>query len=1052
MIASPCHSRRSNPDHVLELRHRHPRHAHDVEEHVEAAPEAEREAPAGEPVHRRAERRGDEQVARVVVRRRGRDRRASMLTAPAAPLERARVLGVEPLRDEDRPEPDLLGPLRPRSRGPAASPSARPTRRTPARSAAPPVPRTLPTRFRGDSTRTRVPTRTGTRAAGGRNRGVEGIADRRADPSGWAPWRSASGEIVVLAYDGIQSLDVTGPVEVFDVATRHGIDAAVPGRGRRPDRRADRHDERDHDHARPGARPTSAAPVDTFVVAGGDGVDDQRSTTRARRRRSAGSPARSRRVASVCTGAFLLAEAGLLDGRRVTTHWASLPAPRARGTRTSTVDPDPIFVRDGDVYTSAGVTAGIDLCLALVEEDHGRELALVGRPPARRVPQAARAGRRSSAATSRPSSPSATCSPRCRAGSPTTSTTTCRVAAPRRARRDEPPPLRPGVPGRDRRDAGPLRRAGPGRAGPPPARGVERRASRRSPTAAASAPPRRCGARSSGRCWVGPSEYRQRFRAADPELDRGGLSMSDHDRDPAVRRRRGARLRRAVRGVRRWPRMDGDRVVTIAERLDPVRCAKGLRVLPDHTFADAPDARRARRPGRPGHAPRGRQPGAARLDRARSRPAAPGSRASAPGRSSCTRPAPARASRSRPTGPRSTGCATQADVTVHEQVRYVRDGNVVTAAGVSAGHRHGPLGRRPDLRRRARPGHPVRHGVRPRAALRRAVGLSARVRTRPAPAALRARPQAAGRGAPMVRIVDGGVRGPMDQLPVEISQRIRHEARVAGLREAARALDRDGRAAPDAALVPHRRHRRRARPRHPRRLVDAPARSTASPASSWILRGAVAALGLGFCVYAVEKEIHLHRLSRLLVDERVLNSAMAKRLQMNAALFNAGKALNSVLDLDEVLDAILANALDLLGGATGSVMLVEDEESAPRRRGARQPPRPRRPGEARRVDRRPRRAQPRAAPDQRRQSTPDDYPGYADREQHDVERDVRAAREPRPAARRAEHQRVGRPRVRRARPAGAQPVRRAGRGRDRQGRACTRPSARTSRSCSTPTA
>ncbi len=164
----------------------------------------------------------------------------------------------------------------------------------------------------------------------------------------------------------------------------------------------------------------------------------------------------------------------------------------------------------------------------------------------------------------------------------------------------------------------------------------------------------------------------------------------------------------------------------------------------------------------------------------------------------------------------------------------------------------------------------------------------------------------------------------MDQLPVEISQRIRHEARVAGLRE---------RRAPSIEMV----ERRRMQLWFLTvvivivlGLATLVAGSAAGfeliSGGSWILRLAVAALGLGFCVYAVEKEVHLHRLSRLLVDERVLNSAMAKRLQMNAALFNAGKALNSVLDLDDVLDAILANALDLLSGATGSVMLIEGED------------------------------------------------------------------------------------------------------------------------------
>ena len=86
-------------------------------------------------------------------------------------------------------------------------------------------------------------------------------------------------------------------------------------------------------------------------------------------------PGRVRRVGSVCTGAFLLAAAGVLDARRATTHWAFCDR-LAREYPRVAVDPDPIFVRDGDVYTSAGVTAGIDLALALVEEDLGRETAL----------------------------------------------------------------------------------------------------------------------------------------------------------------------------------------------------------------------------------------------------------------------------------------------------------------------------------------------------------------------------------------------------------------------------------------------------------------------------------------------------------------------------------------------------------------------------------------------------------------------------------------------------------------------------------------------------
>ncbi len=184
---------------------------------------------------------------------------------------------------------------------------------------------------------------------------------------------AAERRVVVLGYDGIQSLDAIGPIEVFDVATRHGITppykveivgptaapivtssgiTLTPARGLSDGR----------------------SPVDTFIVAGGTGVtpliEDRQLITAVQR-----TARRARRVASVCTGAFVLAEAGLLDGRRVTTHWSACRR-LARSYPELTVDADPIFVRDGDVYTSAGVTAGIDLCLALVEEDHGRDLAL----------------------------------------------------------------------------------------------------------------------------------------------------------------------------------------------------------------------------------------------------------------------------------------------------------------------------------------------------------------------------------------------------------------------------------------------------------------------------------------------------------------------------------------------------------------------------------------------------------------------------------------------------------------------------------------------------
>jgi transcriptional regulator GlxA family with amidase domain len=178
--------------------------------------------------------------------------------------------------------------------------------------------------------------------------------------------------VVMVAYPGVQSLDVTGPLEVFTAANRflptpaYAVTVA----------------------SRPGGTVVSSSglglateplagprgPVDTLVVAGGDGtagaLHDKALVTWLR----AAAP-RARRVASVCSGAFLLAEAGLLDGRRATTHWSVCDL-LARIHPAVEVDADRIYVRDGDVWTSAGVTAGMDLALALVEDDHGGALAL----------------------------------------------------------------------------------------------------------------------------------------------------------------------------------------------------------------------------------------------------------------------------------------------------------------------------------------------------------------------------------------------------------------------------------------------------------------------------------------------------------------------------------------------------------------------------------------------------------------------------------------------------------------------------------------------------
>jgi transcriptional regulator GlxA family with amidase domain len=181
--------------------------------------------------------------------------------------------------------------------------------------------------------------------------------------------------IEILAFPDVQLLDVAGPLQVFAssndlaraaskplpyqtvvvaqrnlVVTSAGLELAAR------------------------ALPKSSTPFSTLIVAGGFGVRsacENQALIRWIRRRAAV----ARRVASVCTGAFVLATAGLLDGRRAVTHWRRC-AEFARLFPAVHLEPDPIFVRDGNIWTSAGVTAGIDLALALVETDLGRQIAL----------------------------------------------------------------------------------------------------------------------------------------------------------------------------------------------------------------------------------------------------------------------------------------------------------------------------------------------------------------------------------------------------------------------------------------------------------------------------------------------------------------------------------------------------------------------------------------------------------------------------------------------------------------------------------------------------
>ncbi|MFJ2837142.1 GlxA family transcriptional regulator [Nocardia sp. NPDC087230] len=178
--------------------------------------------------------------------------------------------------------------------------------------------------------------------------------------------------VAVIGYDGAELLDLACVTTTLDGANRLGADppyrvelATRGGRTITCDSGL-----RLHGQAR---WERLTGPLDTLIVSGGLGhLDAARDTALvAHVRRLA---AVSRRVASVCTGASVLAAAGLLDGRRATTHWIAADMLAAEYPRV-TVDPDPIYIRDGRVATAAGMTSAIDLMLAFVEEDHGAELA-----------------------------------------------------------------------------------------------------------------------------------------------------------------------------------------------------------------------------------------------------------------------------------------------------------------------------------------------------------------------------------------------------------------------------------------------------------------------------------------------------------------------------------------------------------------------------------------------------------------------------------------------------------------------------------------------------
>jgi len=171
--------------------------------------------------------------------------------------------------------------------------------------------------------------------------------------------------IGVIIFPDFQLLDVAGPISVFEIANRYArnetpirVMAARPG----PVRSTSGAEMLAGKFGSPGA-------ITTLIISGGDGVEAAaRNTCVGNFVKAVAS--RGTRIASVCSGTFVLAEAGLLDGKRATTHWQRTRQFLATYPKVK-LEPDQIFVRDGQVWSSAGITAGIDLALAMVAEDHG---------------------------------------------------------------------------------------------------------------------------------------------------------------------------------------------------------------------------------------------------------------------------------------------------------------------------------------------------------------------------------------------------------------------------------------------------------------------------------------------------------------------------------------------------------------------------------------------------------------------------------------------------------------------------------------------------------
>ena len=185
--------------------------------------------------------------------------------------------------------------------------------------------------------------------------------------------------IAIIVYDGCEILDVTAPVEAFEMANRALSERGAAQQGYRNVLLAER---AGFITTSSGLRlvadnwPDAADGIDTLIVVG----SPDNSLCQALANNSLIEWIREtgpcvRRLVSICTGAFILAEAGLLDGRRATTHWMNTER-LGRDYPSIQVEPDAIFVKDGFVATSAGATAGLDLALSLIEEDFGKKLAL----------------------------------------------------------------------------------------------------------------------------------------------------------------------------------------------------------------------------------------------------------------------------------------------------------------------------------------------------------------------------------------------------------------------------------------------------------------------------------------------------------------------------------------------------------------------------------------------------------------------------------------------------------------------------------------------------